>query len=199
MTDPRIIQDSEIEYVVASWRSVQEIRACRKPEGLASYVQRLGGIEDPDGDVFRIVGSYRVRPGLIRKSAAKQGLFGVYLDSSGRGLDDWALRAWEQGFLHGVERPTVDAFLEALDRDINGDPVVRQSDLEALELLQAAQELEDDLGRLGIDATVRTEAGVRAAIIEFNRAVEACGEGDDPGCAEESAAGLVCDLPGFGA
>jgi hypothetical protein len=187
-----MIQESEIAYIVASWRAVQEFKSFRKPERLAVYVQRLGGIEDPAGDVLNIVGTTRARPGLIRKAASNLGLFRPYqaAETSGRGLDDWALRAWEQGFLDGVERPTINDFLDALDRDINGTPVVRQDDLEALEACEAIADLEDDLGRIGVDATVRTEAGVRAAIDAYNRAVAGDGEDADTGDACEGASGL---------
>lgn len=195
-----MITPSEADYIIESWRALQEIRGARKPEGLASFVQRTGGVEDPDGEVIRIVGSTRVRPGLIRRAPKQATLLGLQAEPTGRSLDDWALRAWEHGFITGETRPTIDAFLEALERDISGQPVVRQDDLDALGMLEEAQQLEDDLGRIGIDATVRTEAEARAAIAQFNRwEAERGGEGEDPGCVDEGAAWAQCDQACVGA
>ncbi|MFA7504278.1 MAG: LPD23 domain-containing protein [Burkholderiaceae bacterium] len=140
------IRAEEAEAVVDTWRFVQEMRRARRPQRLVNFFVERGGIKDEGGDLRAMIGRPRDRPGLI--------------SSRGMALDDAAHLAWEEGFLTGRERPEINDLLSAIDDDLRGTMVVREADREALEAFLAAEEMEADLGRLGLE-DVRTEAELR--------------------------------------
>lgn len=157
------LKDEEIDTIVGFWSYVREIEARAKPESLTSYIVRTGGLEDPNGDVLSLLGRSRDRPGLIRKSGdTSPGMFGPG-ESSGRTLDDWALRAWENGYFpNHTERPTINEFLDALGDDLGGNPRVRGDDEGFFEDLAVARDMERELEEYGITPRqFRSEARLR--------------------------------------
>lgn len=155
----------EIDSVVAMWRYVRDARTARKPESLATFVVRRGGVDDPGGDVLAMIGSHRGRPGLVRRApdqAPQMGGLGTR-ESTGRSLDDWAMRAWDHGFFpEHLDRPTVNDFLDALRDDLRTGQVVRVADRDYFENVRIADEMAEDLTDYGITARhFRTEQAVR--------------------------------------
>lgn len=137
----------ERQSVADTWRFVQEMRRAKPPQRLVDFLRERGGLKDDGGDVRHMIGGVRSRPGLIN-------------NRRGMELDEATHLAWEQGFLETDTRPEINDLLSAIDADIRGTMVVRQSDREALESFQLAQQMEADLGRLGLD-DAKTEAELR--------------------------------------
>lgn len=104
----------------------------QEPLRLASYLAREGGVQESGGEL-RFIGA-RDRPGLINRN--------------GISLDEAALKAWEAGFLPGAERPDINALIDALDRDLKGQPVYRAGDEHAAALHQEAIERNTEIDRL---------------------------------------------------
>jgi GNAT superfamily N-acetyltransferase len=101
---------SEIEYAA---RAVEDA-----PQSLNEWVRRQGEVRDARGRVVTR-GGIRDDRGEVAGGAG-DGLrgFASLLSPNGRTLDDLALSAWESGFFPGlVDRPTINEFLDALDRD----------------------------------------------------------------------------------
>ena len=148
------LRDEEVDVIVGDWDYIRRTLAEKPPESLTSFVVRGGGVEDPGGDVLSMLGSHRARPGLVRKGPeqAGPGMAGLgERGTSGITLDDWALRAWEHGFFPDhLERPTIDEFLDKLGDDLMSGNVVRADDLQRLDDIAAAREMErvlqDDYG-----------------------------------------------------
>lgn len=108
----------------------------QKPETLATFMRRMGGIQEARGEL-RAFTDKGGAGGLVRKD--------------GMTLDDAALRAWEEGFIPGMERPDINEFLDALRSDYDGGMVVRVDDMPTLERWEAAEELRGELARYGVD------------------------------------------------
>lgn len=104
----------------------------QEPLRLASYLAREGGVQE-SGGALRYIGAGD-RPGLINRN--------------GISLDDAALKAWEAGFLPGAERPDINALIDALDRDLKGQPVYRAGDEHAAASHQDALERNREIDRL---------------------------------------------------
>ena len=82
---------------------------------LNSWLIKQGGVNDAGGDVLHCLGRHCDRPGLINKR--------------GLSLDDAALKAWEEGYFFGPERPSVNDLLDAIAQDHNGKiPVFSEHD-----------------------------------------------------------------------
>jgi transposase len=141
------LTDEERESVIDTWRFVQEMRRRKRPERLVDFLRSRGGLKDEGGDVRHILGRAKDRPGLIN-------------NRRGMELDDAARLAHEHGFLPGVERPTINDLLSAIDEDLRGTMVVRQADRELLDDFLIAEQMEADLGRLGLD-DAKTEEDLR--------------------------------------
>lgn len=158
------VSDDEIDGIVGYWKYIREMEAKRKPTSLASFIVRSGGLEDPGGDVLSMIGGYKGRPGLVRKAdeAAGGGMFGPS-GSSGRSLDDWALRAWENGYFPGKQtRPTIEEFLDKLSDDLQTGKSVPEDDLVYFDDMQAAREMAAEMRDYGIEpGQFRSEASLR--------------------------------------
>jgi hypothetical protein len=162
----------EIDEAAASWRFIREQKARRKPERLTSFVVRMGGVEDPGGDVRSFIGRSKDRPGLIRKTADDSpGLPGVGRGDNLNTLDAMALRAWENGFFEGMtERPTVNDLLDALREDLTDGRVVRTADEQFFADAEQAEALAGDLAARGIDpAKFKREGALRVFLGEEPR------------------------------
>ncbi len=159
------LSPDDIDSLVAMWRYVRGARAARKPESLATFVVRRGGIDDPGGDVLAMIGSHRGRPGLVRRAPdqARQMAGLGARESTGRSLDDWAMRAWDHGFFpEHLDRPTINDFLDALRDDLRTGQVVRAADRDYFENVRIADEMAEDLSDYGITPRhFRTEQAVR--------------------------------------
>jgi len=160
------LEGDEIDEIASSWRFLREMKARRKPEGLTSFVVRMGGVEDPGGDVMSMIGRSKDRPGLIRKGPDDAGPQLPLGDAGGtrpNTLDAMALRAWENGFFPSkTERPTINEFLDALREDVAGNPMVRGEDEAYFVDAERAGQLAEDLASRGIDpAAFRRESQLR--------------------------------------
>jgi hypothetical protein len=146
----------EIDDLASNWRFAREVRARRKPESLTAFVVRMGGIEDPGGDVLSMIGRKKDRPGLIRGGPDDQGPqlpLGSPVGERSNTLDAMALRAWENGFFADkTERPTINEFLDAIRDDLAEGRVVRTEDQGYFEDAARAEVAERDLEARGIDA-----------------------------------------------
>lgn len=169
------LPDDEIEEVVASWGFLRDMRARRKPEGLTSFVVRMGGVEDPGGDVLAMLGRSKDRPGLIRKGAGRGDRTLPGMAAAGdnmNSLDTMALRAWENGFFPSAQqRPTVNEFLDALREDFGGNPQVRGDDEAYFTDVERAGQIEEDLRSRGVDpAKFKKESQLRLFLGQEPRA-----------------------------
>lgn len=138
------LRPDEVESIVDMWRYVNEMRREKRPQTLSDWVMASGRIQDQGGEISAILDRAR-----------------YMISGSGRTLDDIALNAWEAGFLPGMERPDINRFIDALRDDVSGARVYRESDAARVEDFAVAEQMREDLGRLGVD-NARTEDDVRA-------------------------------------
>lgn len=148
------IQPDDVEAIVDMWRFVNEAARVKDPEGLIDFLRRSGGIVDFNGDVTSTLGEARMRPGLI--------------SNSGLPLDAAARLAWDHGFLTSVERPDINALLDAINEDHAGNRVVRGSDRSTLDDLKIARDMAEELSQFGIRKGMK-ENEVRDALKGITR------------------------------
>jgi uncharacterized protein (DUF2384 family) len=96
----------------------QDVRVPREQRRLNSFLVREGGLRDESGELSHITGGAKGRPALIN-------------NASGLSLDEATLRAWQEGYLGGVERPTTADLLDAIAQDHNVGPIYSSRDDEA--------------------------------------------------------------------
>lgn len=134
---------AERENLMQMWRYAHQPIA--EPQSLSQWVVSYGGLKDKGGDVANIFGGMAPR-GMIRKSG-------------GQNLDDTALRAWEDGFFPDLNRrPTINEFLELLERDVRGDKVVRPEHYDAMQAISDKYQMLRDLSDVGVTARTLPEA-----------------------------------------
>lgn len=138
----------ERESMMQMWRYANQPTS--KPQTLSQFVVASGGIKDPRGDVASIVGGGGPK-GLIR--------------NKGHDLDEMARKAWDDGFfpynptndINGKSaRPSINDFLNELEKDLRGDHVVRGEHYDAMQAIADKQSMLRDLAEVGV--TARTEA-----------------------------------------
>jgi hypothetical protein len=167
-----IMSEGEVVDLIGLWRYVKEEKRPKRPQGLQAFIMDTGRLKDQGGEITAMLG------GKNRQ----------LISEKGSTLDDAALRAYEAGFF--PERPSISEFLDALSRDINGEPVIRLQDAADLEAWRAFRDLETQLDQLGI-AGLRDETAIRdhfrARAVEGNalagrqdRVVEARPDDDIP-------------------
>jgi hypothetical protein len=116
----------------------------REPQRLISFLRAIGGIRDDGGEISHILGGTRFRPGLIN-------------NRRGLGLDDAALRAWEEGYFpeRGERRPSINDLLDAIADDHRGQARYAVQDAAQVAAFRAALEHNSEVDRLadrlGID------------------------------------------------
>ncbi|MBK8188994.1 MAG: hypothetical protein IPK79_00905 [Vampirovibrionales bacterium] len=124
----------------------------KPPESLIGFLRKNGGLQDQGGELTARIGTRKEQVGLLN-------------DKSGMTLDDATFKAWEAGFLGvGDERPLPDALMEALRRDLGGDPVYRTADLDKVAEMQAVDDVIQALDEAGIDLGKATNDQAMAAI-----------------------------------
>ena len=145
---PALDQD-QVDYLVDNWRFVHDVDRRAQPLSLSAFVVAEGGLKDDAKEVRHIAGAARERPGLVNKN--------------GVALDDAALKAWKYGFFpHMNERPTVAEFLDKLQDDLHTGAEVRWTDERALDDIQIASGMAEELADYGITAkSFRSEQAVR--------------------------------------
>lgn len=152
---------------------VRRVGAGEKPkevENLSSWLRRQkGGLFDPQGELLAVYPEARKVPGLIRKSRRS-----ASNDKGGEGLDDIALRAWQEGFLDSAERPTIRELLEALRGDLGGSRIVRAADQEAAQAADVFAQTMRALDRAGVDFArplLPTSEDMKDIALKVNRAL----------------------------
>jgi hypothetical protein len=114
---------------------------------LAQFVAKAGGLVDMSGELAHRGITNKSRPGFVRKSQrTAQGEGGWH-------LDDMARHAWEKGYFPewGNERPSIDAFLNALQDDFfKVRAVVPAGQEDAFKLYNLVNQLDADLARAGV-------------------------------------------------
>ena len=105
-------------------------------EGLLDFLRQYGLVPDSEleaRDVDRVLAPFQRR--LVREDGQLT-------------LDDAALYAWEEGFIQSElgpdQRPTPDDLLRAIDREMAGETVYRQSRMDTAEVTQREMLLELD-------------------------------------------------------
>jgi hypothetical protein len=121
-----------------------------KPKGvdtLSQFVLKQGGLVDDAGELAHRGITNKARPGLIRKERKT-----AQSDKGGWTLDDMARHAWENGYFpEHSQRPSIDAFVEALNDDFHKiRAVLKHGDEDAFKLNELVAQLEADLARAGV-------------------------------------------------
>lgn len=121
-----------------------------EPQSLSQWLKaqaKNGGVYDPKGDLAAVLPEGKKIPGLFRK--ARKGTLNA---NGGDGLDDIALRAWQEGFMHQhSERPSIRDFLDAVDTDVRGERIVRHEDIDLARSADDFDQMISALDRLGVD------------------------------------------------
>lgn len=158
-------------------RAVDMVRGGKRPpepESLISWLAKQGGLADHSGELANMGLTNRARPGFVRKT--RRSLSGSAKEG-GLGFDDAALLAWQEGFFRGGERPSVREFLEALDDEWRGlRRTVRQADEDAARAVQAFDDVEAALSRMGVDVKAPrfgTSDDVKAMVRNVTEAMNA--------------------------
>jgi hypothetical protein len=121
-----------------------------KPKGvktLSQFVLEAGGLVDDAGELAHRGITNKARPGLIRKERKT-----AQSSSGGWTLDDMARHAWENGYFpESSQRPSIDAFVEALNDDFHKvRAVLKHGEQDAYRLNELVAQLEADLSRAGV-------------------------------------------------
>lgn len=122
-------------------------RGVPEPMSLTKWVRKIGGLSEEGGEV--------------RAIDAK----GVLNNKSGTHPDDAALRAWEEGFFPGEERPDMNTFMWALREDANGrSKVYREADWEVVAYREYLDDFAEELDRRGIEWRTTEDAKIKSLI-----------------------------------
>ncbi|MCA0433054.1 MAG: hypothetical protein LCH46_07290 [Proteobacteria bacterium] len=128
---------------------VRRVNAGEKPpqvESLSKWLNKQGGVFDPEGLLTSVYPEARRIPGLLRKERRTK-----LNAAGGEGIDDLALRAWQEGFFDGAERPTIREFIDAMAEDVRGRRVIRAGDREAAASADAFDQMMQAMDRMGVD------------------------------------------------
>lgn len=122
-------------------------------ESLSEYLRRKGGLQDQGAEVSTIVDRDPGRKPGQRSLVQPEGLT----------LDRAAEAAQELGY---IEEATPNALLDALRAEIGGQPVYRagEGNPETAAIRDGLLELQDYLGRLGVDLKSTDNAAVKSAL-----------------------------------
>lgn len=127
----------------------------KKPWRLAYWLARQGGLREDGGE-------------LAARDAAKA-VPGLLNNKGGMDFDTAALRAWEAGYFHGDERPTINEFLDLLDHDLRSKRVFSRHDDDLAAAWDAHEQLRQEVDQLGIDARGMTNEELVSALHHAGR------------------------------
>jgi hypothetical protein len=122
------VDESDIRSYIDMGDYIREFRKRKPPTRLAEFLKSAGGLKNQGDEVRTILGAANQRPGLIHQN--------------GMDLDEAARRAWDAGYLEGVDRPDVNALLDRLRDDLGVDPVYSARDGDYLDDLRIVEEME---------------------------------------------------------
>jgi hypothetical protein len=106
----------------------------REPLRLAEFLRQQGGVQNEGGELGQMLDRVQNRPGLINKD--------------GLSLDAAAERAWEDGYLPGLDRPDINTLLDHLESDLKGHPVYSAKDEAAAGAFHDALDRNAEIDRL---------------------------------------------------
>jgi hypothetical protein len=138
------VDESDIRSYIDMGDYIREFRKRKPPTRLAEFLKSAGGLKNQGDEVRTILGAANQRPGLIHQN--------------GMDLDEAARRAWDAGYLEGVDRPDVNALLDRLRDDLGVDPVYSARDGDYLDDLRIVEEMEQELDQLGLNARSSADA-----------------------------------------
>lgn len=150
-----------------------------KPEG-QSLLDRIiegGGVIDAGGDI-RSMGGGAVKKGgyfgrqlkpLIREYDETGDMLGGGSNAE-YGLDDWAMRLWEEGYFpHALDRPSVNDLLDLIGDALRGEDIYPQGAASPAveannEIVTAADDLRNVLFNAGLDPDTASREEIERAI-----------------------------------
>ena len=130
----------DVDAVIDMTRYVQDMRKVPQPKTLYQWIMSTGRLKDDGGELTTILG------GKNRQ----------LISGKGRSLDEAASSAWQAGYMQG-ERPTVDEFLQLIDRSVRGEKIVSVHDADILEEISVARDMENELEQFGIKPTASAD------------------------------------------
>lgn len=159
-------------------------RMTPRAKSLVETILEGGGVNDDGGDIASMGGDSVVRGGifgrrrqsLIRDQSGDGQASMLPGSGSGRdfGLDAWAERLQSQGFFGDLtERASVNDVLDAIGKELRGDPVYpAEAELDPVmaannAILDAADDLRELLDRLGVDIQTASRDEIDAALARW--------------------------------
>lgn len=157
--------DELVDYLNRYKTAIKEYNNI-KPKSLFQFIQENGGIVDSGGELAAMGFTHKTLPSLIKKGENYQSesLAGIKRPLNWRSSqDNITAMAWENGYFDDFlnmdgARPSVNDLLELMQRELNGQKVYSNFDIEKVQAKEAAGRLIDELDDLGIDFKAIEEA-----------------------------------------
>lgn len=173
-----IVAADQLDLAIATMKRAKAQRSDAEKFGpsLLDFIASKGGVEDRGGDLKSLGADkwHRGKPGkkkLLRPISETAALPGMgKLESSGYGLDDMALRAWEAGYFQGEERPSPNDLLDAIGEELGGKPRYAEDRTGQTDAMrEAADELYALLDQRGIDPDKASNAEIKQAVAAYQQ------------------------------
>lgn len=133
------ITDEELD-ILDRYKKAKKIFADKKPKSLLQWIRENGGIFDIGGELRAMDISNKNYPALLRKDLTNK-----------NHPDDVALRAWENGYFVGNERPDMNDLFDLIDREVRGEKIYSAKDQALIDEIEYANNFFDTLDEMGID------------------------------------------------
>lgn len=145
-----------------------------EPERLIQFLKRQGGLKDASGELRQIF-DRNMPVGLASRG--------------GLDLDEATLRAWQEGYLPGSERPEINDLLNALGEDNRGVPRYAEQDADAAAAYHDALARNSEIDRLSQELGIETRGLTREQF--WDQAADQLSQGDAASAADEMAKGWL--------
>jgi hypothetical protein len=132
------------------------------PQTLSQFIKANGGIQDYAGELAARDITHKSLPGLVRKGKESNNpaLLEMADAPSKSATDSVKERAWEAGYFpekQDYNDITDSELYDAIAKDLKGERVYKESDMERIAMLQESSSLVDDYDRIGISADMTPE------------------------------------------